>query len=249
MSGILTPVRPGVLRKPYTPEKLQRPKAMTIALAFPYLEGVLVCADTQMSYATGTKYTEHKITVKDIDGCRCVFAFAGEIGLSSEIRSKIFRQITEFIKRSGATLATDDIHASIEVVLNEYKRLEVALGLEFLLAIYPQSEAPTIIHFDGKAVNATTDEIVVLGCGNESLTRYLTENLFINDLDWEYALALGCYIVKKATQYVQFCGEPIEAARLTQDSVWEVDSQNIDWACTITERQEVKMHEWLFKRI
>lgn len=222
---------------------------MTIALAFPYLEGVLVCADTQMSYPTGTKYAEHKITAEEIDGCRCIFAFAGDLGLATEIRNKIFRKITAFVKATQANPVTEELHAIVEAATNEYKRLEVNLEIEFILAVYPQAEVPAIIHFAGKGVNVKTDEIVVLGCGNESLTRYLTENLFINDLDWEHALALGCYIVKKATQYVQFCGEPIEAARLTQDSVWEVDSQNIDWACTITERQEVKMHEWLFKRI
>lgn len=241
--------RPSLPKKPYTPEKLQRPRAMTIALGFPYLEGMLVCADTQMSYPTGTKYAEQKITTGEIEDCRYIFAFAGDLGLATEIRTKIFRKIALYIKETKTSPLTEELHAIVETAINGYNRLEVNLEIEFLLAIYPKGETPAIIHFSGRGINVTTDEIVVLGCGNESLTRYLTENLFITDLDWEHALALGCYIVKKATQYVQFCGEPIEAARLTQNSVWEVDSQNIDWACTITERQEVKMHEWLFKRI
>src|SRR5208283_3114444 len=102
------------LRKPYTPEKPQRPRAMTIALGFPYLEGVLICADTQMSYPTGAKYVEHKITAEEIDGCRCVFTFAGEFGLATEIRTKVFRQIARYIKETQANPATEELHAIVE---------------------------------------------------------------------------------------------------------------------------------------
>jgi 20S proteasome alpha/beta subunit len=250
MNSATMPVnRPGIAQKPYTPEKSQRPKAMTIALAFPYLEGVLVCADTQMSYPTGTKYVEHKITAEEIDECRYVFAFAGDLGLATEIRTKNFRQIARFIKETRTNPVTEEFHAIVEAATNEYKRLEIDLGIEFLLAVYPPSESPAIVHFDGRSVNVKTDEIVVLGCGNDGLTRYLTENLFIADLDWEHALSLGSYVVKKATQYVQKCGEPIDAVRLAQSSVWEVDRQNVDWACTRVESQEVQMHKWLFKRV
>ena len=245
MATVVTKVKP-TPKKPYTPVKA---KAVTIALAFPYSEGVLVCADTQMSYPTGTKYSDHKITAGKIEGCPCIFAFADQVGLASEMRTKIFRQIERFIKETQASPATDDLHAIVEATMNEYGRLQIDLPLELALAIYPRSEPPAIIHFDGKAVTVKTNEPVILGCGNDSLTRFLTDNLFNPAFEWEHALAFGCYVVKKAAQYVQGCGEPIEGVSLTKSGVKEVDDRNIEWGYSITEWQELEMQKWLFKRI
>ncbi len=222
---------------------------MTIAMGFPYADGLLICADTQMSYPTGTKFVEHKIKVGESAECPCVFAFAGDLELATEIRSKIFRQIARFIKETQASPTTEELHAIVEDTTNEYRRLEVNLEIEFFLAVYPAAESPAIIHFAGRGVNVKTDEMVVLGCGNDSLTRYLVENLFSPDLDWYHALALGCYVVKKATQYTQGCGEPIEAVNLTSTGATEVKEKDITWADVTTLQQEVKLDKWLFKLI
>jgi len=48
MAAIVGPPLP-VIREPYTPEKPKGAKAMTIAIGFPYKDGILVCADPQIT--------------------------------------------------------------------------------------------------------------------------------------------------------------------------------------------------------
>lgn len=238
--------RPLPPRKPYTPAKPQKAKAMTIAIGFPYKDGILVCADTQMTYATGTKFSDHKIFAEDIENCPCIFAFADQSGLAAEIRSKIFRRIRE---ESHAELTTQQVQDVVETVLNEHGRLYTDLPLEFLLAVCPPKTDPSIIHFDGKSLNAKYGEPVVLGCGNDSLTRYLTDNLFLPNMERMKALVFGSYVTRKATQYIQHCGEPIEAFSLTKEGSKQIDEQEVSWAATLAEQQEVKMDKWMFKRV
>jgi len=147
---------------------------MTIALGFPYSDGIMVCSDSQMTYPTGAKYTDHKIFAGEIEEFPCIFAFADQSGLANEIKTKIFKKLARLCQESGQSLSIEDACGVVESIMNEQGRLYVDLPLEFFLAAYPQNEEPAIIHFDGKSVNVKTNDIVTLGCGNEPLRNLCT---------------------------------------------------------------------------
>jgi 20S proteasome alpha/beta subunit len=54
------------------------------------------------------------------------------------------------------------------------------------------------------------DRIQIVGCGDTSLIRFLADKLRAPDMTGDHAVGLAAYLVKKATQYVDLCGEPID---------------------------------------
>jgi len=88
-----------------------------------------------------------------------------------------------------------------------------------------------------------------MGSGNEPLSRYLVDKLFTFVMDWHHALAFGTYIIRQAIEFTNLCGNPVEAMFLDSKGNHEVRPVDISWAEMIVLEQEVRLHEWLFKRI
>jgi len=186
-----------------------------------------------MTYTTGAKYTDQKIFPLDVEGCRCVFAFAGDGGLGAEVRDKSFRKLGEFLRHADAEVSSEEFRAAAEEVVNDQNRTLVDLPLEFLLAAYPSKDGPVLFHFDGRSFNRTK-RLTVLGCGNDSLMRFLSERLYKENLPQVEAVSVAAYLVKKATKYVNGCGEPIEAFLVKAGEVKKID----DWAAAAIQTLE-----------
>jgi 20S proteasome alpha/beta subunit len=250
MSSAFAPVnRPGLPKKPYTPEKPKGAKAMTAVIGFPYKDGIMVCADSQLTYPNGTKYTDHKVFAGGINSFPCLFAFADQGGLATEVRKKIFKEITKNNQDANGAITTEEVSKIVETVMDNQGRLYVDVPLQFILAIWPKNEEPSIIHFDGKSVNIKQDEVIMIGSGHEPLARYLIDHLFSFDMDWHHALAFGFYIVRQAIRYTNLCGEPMEGMFLDSKGEQEINERDGSWAEVIVLQQESRLDKWMFKQI
>ena len=220
---------------------------MTAVIGFPYSDGIMVCSDSQLTYLNGTKYTDHKVFSGGVDSFPCLFAFADQAGLAAEVRKKIFREIAQ--QDQDAAVTAEDVSTIVETVMDNQGRQYVDVPLQFILAIRPKNEEPSLIHFDGKSVNIKQDEVIMIGSGHEPLARYLIDHLFSFDMDWHHALAFGAYIVRQAIKYTNLCGEPIEGMFLDSNGAQEIIARDISGAETCVLLQESRLDKWLFKRV
>jgi 20S proteasome alpha/beta subunit len=235
-------------RKPYTPEKPKGAKAMTIAAAIPYREGVLVCADTQINYPPGLKYSELKVLPFPVEGIRAVFAYADQVNLAHEIKEILTTHLASLTQAADVDISSAEFLDTVRVVTNDYGRLYVEQPLNFLLAIYPEKERPSVVFFDGKAVTLQHHKVVLIGCGNEPLTRFLVDKLYAFDMEENHAIVFGAYLARKATQYIQGCAEPIDMALVKKDSIEIVSRDKIKAAFEAAEYAENSLHYSLIKK-
>src|SRR5271170_6684014 len=86
MTTSFAPVQPlpNPSLKPYIRPNDRRNKVMTIAAGFKCSDGIVLCADSQMTASDGTKYNAPKIFSYSENQVDAVFAFAG-----SEVFSKM----------------------------------------------------------------------------------------------------------------------------------------------------------------
>jgi 20S proteasome alpha/beta subunit len=249
MSTITTPanqMRPPI-RKPYTPEKPKGAKAMTIAAAIPYREGVLVCADTQISYPNGLMYSDLKVLPFPVEGIRAVFAYSDQVNLAHEIKELLTVHLAS-VSQDSKDISSAEFLGTVRSVVNDYGRLYVEQPLNFLLAIYPTKDRPSVVLFDGKAVTLLHHQVVVIGCGNDTLTRFLIDKLYAIDMEENHAIVFGAYLIRKATQYIQGCGEPIDMALVKKDAVEIVPREKIKAAIQAAECEESSLHQVLVKK-
>lgn len=182
---------------------------MTIAVGFLCNGGadLIVAADRQFTSPGFFKYHRKKYITEERGACSFAFAFSGEPGTFQEFQQKVFGFFDNY----------DDL--SVEIVQETMSGVLASMGLMdrsippsfFVLAGFNVFlEAPKMIVFDGKSIFVAENEVHIVGCGESSVIRYLGDQLYSPDLPLNQGVALGAYLIKKATQYVDYCGEPID---------------------------------------
>jgi 20S proteasome alpha/beta subunit len=93
-------------------------------------------------------------------------------------------------------------------------------------------------HFDGKALFKATDAVHVIGIGDTSLINYLKEQLHRPEMTPDQGIALGAYLIKKATEYVDGCGEPIDVIHGDRGGFQIVEKDKVSAGIQMLENQE-----------
>lgn len=213
---------------------------MTIAVGFQCRNGIVLCADRQFTSAGFYKYSQEKFTQCMPGMCDVVFTFSGSPNLATEIQDKIIDRLERHdADPSLPDLACKDVRDIVDDVLTEMGRLNGVFSgsLQFLVGIHPVWESPQLLSFDGQAVHVVR-ETAVLGCGGDtSLIRFLCDKLYDPNLTCELAAHIGAYLVKKATQYVDGCGEPIDVMILS-GGIKKLEDHEIAEALKLIESRE-----------
>ena len=195
-------------RKPYTPVK-PGAKAMTIAVGFLCDNGknLIMAADRQFTSPGFFKYHRKKYVTKQKGTFDFAFMFSGEPGTFKAFQQRVFGFFDQCEE-----LDTEIIRETIEGVLTTLGLRDFALPPSFfLLAGFNDfASDPQMIVFDGKSVFVAESEVYLVGCGDTSLLRYLSDHLYSPQMNYKQGVALSAYLIKKATQYVGYCGEPID---------------------------------------
>jgi 20S proteasome alpha/beta subunit len=196
-------------RKPYTPEKPKGAKAMTIAVGFLCGNGdhLILAADRQVTAQGAYKIRRKKYATNTQQYVDTACLYSGEPGMFSELMQKVEDCLVK------KTIVTGEIvQSTIENTLEEMKLRDPFLEPRFwlLAGISDWFESPKLIVFDGKSVFKTNDGVQVIGCGDTSLIHYLSDRLYRPDMTRYEGIGLGAYLIKKATQYIDGCGEPID---------------------------------------
>lgn len=183
---------------------------MTMALGLPCREGLLICADEEVSARGGDKYYEERISCVDLFGSAFVSSYGGSSDLWREAMEKIARKLSELQgpDEDGDVCVTP--HAIYETSDEVFAGMGRPPNLQMLIGVGGVFNSPELFVFDQGAMHRATG-MTCVGVGESSLIRYLAENLYSTSMTLEAAKNLGIYLISKAAQYVNGVGAPIDA--------------------------------------
>ena len=183
---------------------------MTIALGLPCSEGLLICADEEVSARGGDKYYEERIACVDLFGSALVSSYGGSSDLWKEAVEKISRRLLEL----QGPEEEGDVCVTPQAIYDTADEVFAGMGrpsnLQMLMGVGGVFNTPELFVFDQGAMHRA-GAITCVGAGESSLVRYLAENLYSPSMTLEAAKNLGIYLISKAAQYVNGVGAPMDA--------------------------------------
>lgn len=246
MSSAFMPVnRPSLPKKPYTPEKPKGAKAMTIAVGFLCCEGnqIVLAADRQITARGAYKIRQQKYAKSQKGFFDMAFMYSGEPGTFASFIYKLDRLLND-----DQDLTSETILHAIETVLEGMKLMDPQYDPRFwlLVGIDELFEKPLLIVFDGKYVFPATKDVQIIGCGDTTLINFLSDKLYSPDLNQSESIALAAYLIRKAAQYVDGVGEPIDV--ICGGNGFEIVSEDkIAAGIRAIEHQEEFLSTWLVR--
>lgn len=183
---------------------------MTIAVGFLCGGGndLIIGADRQITSQGAFKSHEEKVSGHQSGFQDIVCAYSGEPGTFLEFEQKVFGYLDQ-----------EEVEWSIELLQNTIEGVLGNMGLrdrylnpsfQLLIGFSELFAPPRMLVFDGHSVFQASAGLHIIGCGDTSLIRYLRDHLYRSAMSKEYGQSLAAYLIKKATQYVDGCGEPID---------------------------------------
>jgi len=211
---------PTVSRKPFDTRRIRpyprKPKKrlerskVTIAAGLTYRDGVILCADSEMTLGDSLKYRQEKVAFATGGKLETVLTGAGDEGFMKMAWSRILEQLAA--KAEGINRDSDVEKTIDEVVGRIYKRNIGALpredqygsGFTLLAAWCIDGLAPCLF----KVADTRLQPIIGFTCTGmgEPLAKYASEGLYDPSMTLPQALALAAYVIYVAKEYVPKCG-------------------------------------------
>jgi 20S proteasome alpha/beta subunit len=171
---------------------------MTIGVGFLCTDGVVLCADRQITGAAGYKFEESKIFWSGGEPFALIFSYAGD----PDAANVMFHR-TATALREGTTKPKTLLQNKLQAVVEEIFDDKTATGLETLVGIVLEHSPPILFKTKNKKVVEGFAECI--GSGDGSALRYLCNFLLKGHTDVKQAQILGSYIVSVANRYVDGC--------------------------------------------
>lgn len=219
---------------------------MTIVLGFRCSDGIVIAADRQITAAGAFKYHEPKVSDEEFDTFDAVFAYAGSPGLAQEVHDKISSILRNTPLPENII---GSVRAMTEGILADMQRWYTDLDLQMLIGLNSWQEGVDLLKFDGKAIFAARN-FEYLAFGESSLIRFLSDKLYSRTIDSNAGVDLAAYLIKKAEDYIDGCGGPIDIVVLepAERGRKRFSQSYIQERITKIERQEDALSELLFHK-
>jgi hypothetical protein len=185
--------------------KVRKAKSMTIGVALHCSDGIVLCADRQLTKGD-LKFYECKITGLSVGNCSLAVTYSNSRELMGFIWDRMFNA-----DRLAEVRAFSEIRRIFEDTIQEAYKSYPEADAEILLAVSLNPHEPE----DDwglellKATRHGVREIVdfeCIGIGDSSLVRYLIGIIGKEQPEVQEGAALAAYLVKQAKQYIDGCG-------------------------------------------
>ena len=180
---------------------------MTIVIGFRCVDGIVICADRQITAPGAFKYHEPKISTEDFETFTAIFAYAGFPELAHEVHDKICAELHSIEPQDHIIETVRDVTA--QILTSSLDRLFNSLDLQMLVGVNSCSEGTDLMKFGGKGVYVARD-FEYLAYGDSSLVRFLGDKLYTKTFTVKQGMDMAIYLVKKAEDYIDGCGGPID---------------------------------------
>lgn len=213
---------PVVLRQripyPKTKRPLGRSKAVTIGVGFLCADGILLCADTQITWPEAHKYYERKIFIRMRPQWTVGFTYAGNPNVAKSVDGKLEAAI-DLIPRP---FTVAKIQNCLEALLSTMDVLDTdPAGLHMLCGVVAPEEHHMIMLKTERKIVSRVRDFDYVGVGDSSLLRYMSVLIGAKP---EYrklaeAFPLAVYLVFQAKRYIDGCGGETDAVVIKPDGV------------------------------
>lgn len=207
--------------KPYIPFHKRLPigvKAMTMVAGFGCKDGVVLCADTEMTMPGWIKFPGSKIRLYPKLKCRAAFTFAGDKRFCEMFMRKLVVRI------HSAENEGIDLLASIEdEALSIHKKFageQCEAESALILSLWRGAEGDKkrrLYSIAGGTVNS--ESLVCEGTGT-LVTRGMITELFSTDMSMKRAALLTIYMLAEAKAYGYGVGKDSQVLLLGHDGSW-----------------------------
>jgi hypothetical protein len=198
---------------PYIRPDKRESMTMTIAVGFRCVDGVVLCADTQMTdKSSGFKFEDDKIhTISHYGGenrWTVAIAYSGDPNILKSLYEKVSRALIP--KADAVTL--EDVRDAIQQALLDVHNTSANMDTEYIDVICGVSiggNHPDTAMYVGRRTTLYEEQSMAFaGVGDSALSRFLTDTLPIKGRNHtaEKALLLGVYIVDQAKRFIDGCG-------------------------------------------
>lgn len=178
---------------------------MTIAAGFRCADGVVLCADTQMTLGI-TKFPESKFRFYGSLKCEPAFVYAGDRDFSVMAIDMISEAISS-AEQSGREI-TEAVRKTLVEIHRKYFPLPTFKDQEPLylraLACFWINGTRSLFSISGPDL-APADGCRCIGIG-EYLGPYVTQIAFDKNLKWREAIYSAAYLLFCAKEFVPYCG-------------------------------------------
>jgi hypothetical protein len=192
----------------------QKGKAVTIGIGFRCEDGIVLCADTQITYPAYHKYYDHKIYHhSENNEYTTAFTFSG----NPNLMRMFFDKFCEAVAVAQRPLTESKIRDVIETVLGCMDVLDND-ELHLLCGIVVPPSGMKFLKTERKIVSEVPSRFDFVGVGDSSLLRYLAPLLTQRpSYKAEQACYLGIYLTLQAKRYVDGCGGETDAIVLKKN--------------------------------
>lgn len=203
MISAICPQKPKFQQVRIPVARLPKRAAVTIGIGFFCGDGIVLCADTQITFPQSHKYYEHKIYPRQTANWTTAFTFAGNPILMKQFDQRFddaMRQIGPPFTVAGISDVVEDVLAGMSALDND------PTGLHMLGAISVPKVDIRLLKTEQKVVTKV-DKHDYIGIGDSSILRYLIPLLTkTNGYTSKQAAFVGVYLTLQAKRYVEGCG-------------------------------------------
>jgi hypothetical protein len=182
-------------------ERLPERKAVTIAMGFRCMDGVVLCADQQIGAEGWHKFHETKMfpICSAEPAYSIMLTYAGHPNVMKTFHQKLWKIVEHNPFDSILTF-----EPLVEQALSELTE-QAAHGTNFLCGFCMQGAIPALLRTEVYTVHQVSNQDCI-GVGDSSLVRFLTKILVSHPMNAFTAALIGNYIVKQAKSFVDGCG-------------------------------------------
>jgi 20S proteasome alpha/beta subunit len=216
---------PFILPRPIPePKRLPARKAVTIVAGFHFADGVLICADTEIT-ENFAKYQGSKIRGYDIGpsspGDKVVFAITGSVPHAERAIQLCGNALSEKALRTPNEMTNDGIQNCIEQELSQFYQQRIFThplygqgrqdepGFDLLIGIWSHVTGRTSLFATREDVVTLVRTFECLGIGSY-FARYVSQSLFRYHLSLSEVVLLATHILQQTKNNVPNCGKRSE---------------------------------------
>jgi len=187
-------------------------KAVTVAIGFCCEDGLVMCADRQITSVTGFKSEKRKIFRATWWDLSILFSYAGDPDAAHVLFGKIRENFHSEFGKSRARSTAYKARAALEKIFTNRhaKRLETLIGIRF-------REDSSFHLFRTSGHKVVEGDMEHIGCGDSSALRYVSDLLLTGMPAVTEATILGSYVVSVANRYVDGCSGGPDITAINKD--------------------------------
>jgi len=176
---------------------------MTVGIGFQCPDGVVLCADRQITKGGDLVYEQQKIFEGHWENLQCACSYAHHPDIAKNVFEDIFKSLVYVFQRCHREriALSDALQETLEEVMKKRKDKQT----EMLIAFRSETMGMPPILFCVRGLIVVQRKREYIGTGDSSVNRFIADLLSGTELHLQQAKIAAIYMVSLANRYTLFC--------------------------------------------